>query len=56
MGEHGWPFASKDAFVGADDDPLYGSGYVKDLYLRANPDYHGRCVWSVPSFSLLRKL
>ncbi|KAI0367382.1 glutathione S-transferase [Pilatotrama ljubarskyi] len=42
MGEHGWPFASADAFPGADVDPLFNSQHVKDLYLRAKPDYEGR--------------
>ncbi|EJF60554.1 glutathione S-transferase [Dichomitus squalens LYAD-421 SS1] len=42
MGEHGWPFATADAFPGADPDPLYGAKHVKDLYLRAKPDYDGR--------------
>ncbi|TBU28070.1 glutathione S-transferase [Dichomitus squalens] len=42
MGEHGWPFATADAFPGADPDPLYGAQHVKDLYLRAKPDYDGR--------------
>ncbi|KAI0676242.1 glutathione S-transferase [Trametes maxima] len=42
MGEHGWPFANVDAFPGAGVDPLFGSQHVKDLYLRAKPDYEGR--------------
>jgi putative glutathione S-transferase len=42
MGQHGWPFAQVDPFPGADEDPLYHSEYVKDLYLKANPDYGGR--------------
>ncbi|KAI9068078.1 Glutathionyl-hydroquinone reductase [Trametes sanguinea] len=42
MGEHGWPFASVDAFPGADEDPLHGAQHVKDLYLRVKPDYDGR--------------
>ncbi|TFY68102.1 hypothetical protein EVJ58_g1203 [Rhodofomes roseus] len=42
MGEHGWPFASADAFPGTDADPLHGAQHVKDLYLRAAPDYEGR--------------
>ncbi|OCH86720.1 glutathione S-transferase [Obba rivulosa] len=42
MGEHGWPFASVDAFPGATIDPLYNSQHVKDLYLRVNPEYEGR--------------
>ncbi|KAH9932939.1 glutathione S-transferase [Fomitopsis serialis] len=42
MGEHGWPFASADTFPGADADPLHGAQHVKDLYLRAAPNYEGR--------------
>ncbi|KAF8633152.1 hypothetical protein AX17_004653 [Amanita inopinata Kibby_2008] len=42
MGSLGWPFANVDAFPGADVDPLYSSEHVKDLYLRADPDYGGR--------------
>ncbi|KAI0050359.1 glutathione S-transferase [Auriscalpium vulgare] len=42
MGQHGWPFASVDAFPDANEDPLYGAEHVKDLYLRADPDYAGR--------------
>lgn len=42
MGEHGWPFASVDPFEDADVDPLYGSQHIKDLYLKAEPEYAGR--------------
>lgn len=42
MGTDGWPFAAADAFPGADVDPLYQSQHVKDLYLRADPNYSGR--------------
>ena len=42
MGTDGWPFASTDAFPEADVDPLYQSQHVKDLYLRADPNYSGR--------------
>jgi len=42
MGNEGWPFASVDPFPGADVDPLYQSQHVKDLYLRADPNYSGR--------------
>ncbi|THH12709.1 hypothetical protein EW146_g7442 [Bondarzewia mesenterica] len=41
LGVNGWPFASVDYFPGAEIDPLYNSRYVKDLYLRADPDYIG---------------
>jgi len=42
MGENGWPFASVDPYPGADADPLYGSQHIKDLYLKADPDFKGR--------------
>jgi putative glutathione S-transferase len=42
MGTDGWPFAPVDPFPGTDDDPLYQSQHVKDLYLRADPNYSGR--------------
>jgi len=42
MGPNGWPFAVADAFPGAEEDPLFGAQHVKDLYLRANPEYEGR--------------
>jgi putative glutathione S-transferase len=42
MGEQGWPFASADKFPEANDDPLYGFSHVKELYLKANPEYSGR--------------
>lgn len=44
MGTQGWPFAPVDNFPGTESDPLYGSQHVKDLYLRADPDYGGRLV------------
>ena len=42
MGSNGWPFAQVDAFPNADEDPLYHSEHVKDLYLKADPNYGGR--------------
>ncbi|KAI0355843.1 glutathione S-transferase [Trametes cingulata] len=42
LGEHGWPFANVDPFPGAEVDPLYNSKYIKDLYLRADPNFEGR--------------
>ncbi|KZP01982.1 hypothetical protein FIBSPDRAFT_880647 [Athelia psychrophila] len=42
MGSNGWPFASVDKFPAADADPLYNSEHVRDLYLKADPDYSGR--------------
>ena len=42
MGKDGWPFATADAFPGADADPLMCAQHIKDLYLKVNPDYEGR--------------
>ncbi|KAF8814668.1 hypothetical protein BYT27DRAFT_7081391 [Phlegmacium glaucopus] len=42
MGSQGWPFAQVDSFPDADEDPLYHSEHVRDLYIKANPDYGGR--------------
>ena len=50
MGEHGWPFAKIDKFADADVDPLYDSEHVKDLYLKADPDYTGRFVPTYQTF------
>ena len=44
MGSNGWPFANVDKFPAADVDPLYNSEHVRDLYLKADPDYSGRSV------------
>ena len=44
MDEHGWPFASVDKFPGADIDPLIGAEHVKDIYLKADPNFEGRFV------------
>ena len=44
MGPLGWPFAQVDPFPGADEDPLYHSEHVKDLYIKANSEYSGRSV------------
>ena len=44
LGENGWAFANVDPYPGADVDPLYGAEYIKDLYLRVQPDYEGRYV------------
>ncbi|KAI0628583.1 glutathione S-transferase [Trametes polyzona] len=41
LGDESWPFASADDFPGAERDPLYDSKHVKDLYLRAAPNYAG---------------
>jgi glutathionyl-hydroquinone reductase len=53
MGSHGWPFASVDPFPAADVDPLYDSQHVKDLYLKAAPEYSGRLVGHAPLSSHL---
>ena len=42
VGPPGWSFAQVEPFPGADEDPLYHSEYLKDLYFRANPNYGGR--------------
>lgn len=44
MGSQGWPFAQVDSFPGVDEDPLYHSEHVKDLYIKADPNYGGRSV------------
>jgi len=42
MGPQGWAFAQIDSFPDADKDPLYHSEHVKDLYIKADPNYGGR--------------
>ncbi|KAF8348534.1 glutathione S-transferase [Amanita rubescens] len=42
MGPEGWPFANIDEFPAAEVDPLYHSSHIKDLYLKANPNYNLR--------------
>lgn len=42
MDTHGWPFANVDPFPGAENDPLFQSEHIKDLYLKVAPDYTGR--------------
>lgn len=44
MGTDGWPLGDVDEFPGATPDPINGAKHIKDLYLRANPDYDGRFV------------
>jgi putative glutathione S-transferase len=39
MGEDGWTFDKSD---GATGDDLYGSQFLRDIYLRARPDITGR--------------
>ncbi|KAF9456364.1 glutathione S-transferase [Collybia nuda] len=41
-----WPFAGPDPFPGTDRDPLFDSNYLREIYLKAFPDYAGR--FSVP--------
>jgi len=48
MGAHGWPFASVEPFLGADADPLHNAAHIKDLYLRAAPDYSPKARFTVP--------
>ena len=42
MGKLGWPFASVDPYPGADVDDFNHVEHIKDLYLKADPDYPGR--------------
>jgi len=42
LGSNGWPFGNVDEFPGAEADPLFNSSYIKDLYLRADPEYASR--------------
>ncbi|KAI0760529.1 glutathione S-transferase [Fomes fomentarius] len=40
--ENGWPFAKVEPFPGADRDPFYDSSYLKEIYLKAEPNFTGR--------------
>jgi len=42
MGADGWPFADVDNYPGAETDPIYASKHVRDLYLKADPNYQAR--------------
>jgi len=44
MGENGWAFAAPDGSLssGSTRDDLFGSRYLYDIYLRANPRFSGR--------------
>jgi len=42
LGDQGWPFANVDPFPGATTDPIFNAQYIKDIYLRVNPDFDGR--------------
>jgi putative glutathione S-transferase len=44
MGDDGWAFSDGH---GAFPDPLYGSGFLRDVYTRADPDYTGRVTTPV---------
>jgi putative glutathione S-transferase len=44
LGSNGWPFGNIDEFPGAEADPLENSSYVRDLYLKADPEYASRYV------------
>ncbi len=39
--DQGWRFGN---FPGADDDPLFGSEYIHEIYTRADPNYTGRAT------------
>ena len=45
MGVNGWAFANVDPFPAADEDHLYRSEHIKDLYLKVDPDYGGRFAY-----------
>lgn len=43
MGDKGWRFVtSKDELEGSQPDPLYNLKFLRELYLKAQPDYDGR--------------
>ena len=39
MGSDGWTFVDTDGGTG---DRLFGSQFLREIYLRARPDYSGR--------------
>ena len=39
--DQGWAFGNYD---GADEDPLFGAGYMHEIYTRADPTYTGRAT------------
>ena len=41
MTDQGWRFGGYD---GADEDPLFASGYMHELYTRADPEFTGRAT------------
>ena len=50
MGSEGWAFASADPFPGAEDDPVMGAKYLKEVYFSVEPEYAGRYVAMVNAF------
>ena len=44
MGSQGWPFANVDPFPAAGVDPINHAEHIKDLYLKAEPEFDGRYV------------
>jgi len=42
MGSNGWPFANVDPFPAAGVDPNNKSEHMKDIYLKADPNFEGR--------------
>lgn len=42
MGEKGWKFSTESETPGCIPDPHFNSAFIRDLYLRANPDYSAR--------------
>ena len=42
LDSEGWPFANVDPYPGAEVDPLYGASHMKDIYLRAEPNYNAK--------------
>jgi putative glutathione S-transferase len=42
MGEKGWKFSTSEETPGCIPDPVYNSGFIRDLYLKADPNYSGR--------------
>ncbi|KIO25048.1 hypothetical protein M407DRAFT_76207 [Tulasnella calospora MUT 4182] len=49
MTELGWAFKKADErhIDGVEEDPLYGSSHLRELYFKANPSYEGR--FTVPA-------
>lgn len=46
MTDLGWAFKKADErhIDGVEEDPLYGSSHLRELYFKANPSYEGRFV------------